>query len=158
METAETATSFFLHPGGLLAQKAGCTVTTILGSCVAVCLVDPVLKIGGINHYMLALWNGEGLPSPRYGNIAIAKLIEKMLSLGSRKENLRAKIFGGGDVIRTADNFFSIGRRNIFIAEDLLREERIPIVTGDVGGKFGRKLIFNSESGRVMVKKINKHL
>ncbi len=56
----------YLHPGNLFAHRTPHIVTTILGSCVAVCLWDPINNIGGINHYMLPLWNGEGLPVPKY--------------------------------------------------------------------------------------------
>src|SRR6056297_2647363 len=91
----------FLYPSTLFASKTPYLVNTILGSCVAVCMYDPVLKIGGINHYMLPLWNGEGLASPKYGNIAIEKLLEKLKSFGSKKYNIKAKIFGGGEVIES---------------------------------------------------------
>jgi len=80
----------YLIAGSLFAHKERHMVTTVLGSCVSVCLWDCVRKRGGINHYMLPFWNGEGLASPKYGNIAIAKLIEKMLEFGSDRRNLRA--------------------------------------------------------------------
>lgn len=131
-------------------------VTTVLGSCISVCLWDPVTGTGGINHYMLPLWNGEGLPSPKYGNIAIRKLIDKMLLLGCRKENLKAKVFGGGAVMQTSGGLLNVGERNIMLAEDLLAEESIPIVSKDVGGDYGRKLIFCTASGTVLVKKIKR--
>ncbi|MBF0165687.1 MAG: chemotaxis protein CheD, partial [Magnetococcales bacterium] len=63
-------------PGALFAQNGAYVITTVLGSCIAVCLWDRMRKEGGMNHYKLPLWNGDGLPSPKYGNIAIAKLIE----------------------------------------------------------------------------------
>ena len=69
----------FLIEGTILVSVQECNVTTILGSCVAVCLWDPFLKVGGMNHYLLSLWNGKGLPTPRYGNIAIPKLIKKLV-------------------------------------------------------------------------------
>ena len=156
METATSKKEQYLYPGALFAQRGEYIITTILGSCVAVCLWDPVLTIGGINHYMLALWNGEGLPSPKYGNIAIIKLIEKMLSLGSRKEHLRAKVFGGAEVLQSASGILNVSRRNIALARDMLQEERIPILTSDLGGNLGRKLIFHTETGKVLLKKVQK--
>ena len=68
----------YLYPSALFAEKTPFMVDTVLGSCVAVCLFDNQLKIGGINHYMLPFWNGNGLASPKYGNIATEKLVEKM--------------------------------------------------------------------------------
>ncbi len=140
----------FLYPAALFASSKPHQVTTILGSCVSVCLWDPVLQIGGLNHFMLPLWNGQGLASPRYGNIAIHKLIEKMIALGSNKRNLRAKVFGGGEVITTTISQFHIGDRNITIAKEVLEEEKIPIVSSSVGGKQGRKIIYYTNNGEVM--------
>ena len=145
---------YYLHPGLIFAQKEACVITTVLGSCISVCLWDPVSKAGGMNHYMLPLWNGEGLPSPKYGNIAIQKLIEKMLALGCKKENLRAKVFGGGAVLESSSGLLNIGERNIMLAEDMLGEGSIPIISKSIGGNQGRKLIFCSGTGEVLMKKI----
>lgn len=148
----------YLYPSALFASARPHKVVTVLGSCVSVCLWDPFLRIGGINHYMLPLWNGEGLASPKYGNIAIEKLIERMLYLGSRKSNLQAKIFGGGEVIDVnISGRFRIGGRNIAIAKELLEEHRIPIVAQSVGGKRGRKLMFLTSTGEVFQKIIDKN-
>ncbi|MDP4207892.1 MAG: chemotaxis protein CheD [Bacteroidota bacterium] len=131
-------------------------INTILGSCIAVCLFDPVTRIGGINHFMLPLWNGQGLASPKYGNIAIEKLIDKMLSLGCQKNNLKAKIFGGGEVIETQIVKFNIGARNIEIARQILEEKKIPIISSSVGGKLGRKIEFLTATGEVRQKYVQK--
>ena len=148
----------FLYPSALFASAKPHRVVTVLGSCVSICLWDPVLSIGGINHYMLPFWNGNGLASPKYGNIAIEKLIERMLLLGSSKANLRAKVFGGGEVIETNIANFRIGERNIAIAKELLEAHRIPIVAQSVGGKNGRKLLFVTSTGEVFQKIIEKKL
>lgn len=131
-------------------------VKTILGSCVAICLWDPVAKIGGINHYMLPNWNGNDLASPKYGNIAIEKLIERMVQLGSRRENLQAKIFGGGDLIATDRSAMLIGERNIRVARIMLEEKNIPVVASSTGGRKGRKILFFTDSGEVRHKFIDK--
>jgi len=146
----------FLYPATLHASTKTLQISTILGSCVAVCLWDMHNRIGGMNHYMLPLWNGQGLASPKYGNIAIEKLVEKMINLGSKKIHLQAKIFGGGEVIQTEVGMFHIGERNIAIARDMLGEMKIPIVSSSVGGKLGRKIIFNTETGDVMHRFISK--
>lgn len=134
----------------LVAQRDELEVSTVLGSCVAVCLWDPQLAFGGMNHYMLPLWNGEGLPTPKYGNVAIGKLVGRMLDLGSRKERLVAKCFGGASVIRDATGRMQIGKRNIAVAEELLEIHGIPIVASDLGGTRGLKIIFNTKSGVVL--------
>src|SRR6056297_3813852 len=101
--------SHFLYPAALFAPRESHIINTILGSCVAVCFWDPTMNIGGMAHYMLPLWNGEGLASPKYGNIAIPKLIEKMTGLGSKQKNLKAKIFGGANIFESNLEQFQIG-------------------------------------------------
>ena len=116
---------------------------------------DKITGMGGINHYMLPLWNGQGLASPKYGNIAIVKLIDKMKSFGSRSENLTAKIFGGGEVIQAHSIHYNIGQRNIDLARSMLAELNIPIIASNTGGKAGRKILFNTQTGEVQHKFIN---
>lgn len=149
---------FYLTPGNIFVSRKGYEVTTILGSCVSVCLWDPIVKAGGINHFMLPLWNGEGLASPRYGNIAMMKLIEKMIDLGAEKRRLQAKVFGGGDVIAMSNTFMNIGERNVITARDLLEREGIPIIVKDVGGTRGRKIIYNTATNEVLLKRLAKQV
>jgi len=155
-ETVEK--THYLMAGNLFVPEEAHLVTTVLGSCVSVCLWDSILRFGGINHYMLPFWNGEGLASPKYGNIATAKLIERLQELGSQKRNLRAKVFGGGIVLNVKNPFMNIGERNIQLAEDQLRSEGIPIVSADTGGNVGRKIIFNTGTGMVLVKKLTRQI
>ncbi|OFX75675.1 MAG: chemotaxis protein CheD [Bacteroidetes bacterium GWE2_29_8] len=146
----------YLYPSNLFMSRKPHIVSTILGSCVSVCLYDPVLQVGGINHYMLPLWNGQELASPKYGNIAIIKLIEKMTSNGSQISNIKAKLFGGGEIIETKVNTFQIGERNISVAKEMLESEKIPIVSRSVGGKLGRKILYNTFTGEVGMRFIEK--
>ncbi|MBE9504451.1 MAG: chemotaxis protein CheD [Proteobacteria bacterium] len=146
----------YLHPGNLFAHYNPYIVTTILGSCIAVCLWDPINKIGGINHYMLPLWNGEGLSEPKYGNIAIKKLTEKLVVLGSKKRNLKAKVFGGSTIHENAHGLINVGERNIILARDLLEAEGIPIISSDTGGSRGRRLLFYTNTGVAKLRYIKK--
>lgn len=141
----------YLNPCMLIAGREELEVTTILGSCVSVCLWDAHLSCGGINHFMLPLWNGEGLPTPKFGNVAIDKLLGKMLAFGCRKEHLVAKCFGGASVIDDAKGVMRIGARNIALAEEILAILGIPIIAKDVGGLRGMKVIFNTQSGVALV-------
>ena len=143
----------YLFPGNLFAHRSPHLVTTVLGSCISVCLWDARSQIGGINHYLLPLWNGEGLPTPKYGNIAIDKLIVKLINLGCDKGHLKAKVFGGAAMWEQTGGLITVGERNIALAWDLLAEHEIPIVSSDVGGKLGRKLVFNSGTGEVMMRR-----
>lgn len=128
-------------------------VTTILGSCVSVCLWDPVARAGGINHYQLPFWNGEGLKTPKYGNIAISMLIDRMRVHGCRADNLRAKVFGGANITDSTCGILNVGERNIMLAINALEEKRIPVVGKDTGGTVARKLLFLTGTGDVFVKK-----
>lgn len=145
----EELNKHYLYPSALFTEKESYLVDTILGSCVAVCLFDTKLMIGGINHYMLPLWNGDGLASPKFGNIAIEKLIEKMLKNGANKVNIVAKVFGGANQIYSSMN---IGERNIDIAKEILAAHNIKILAENTGGLIGRKLKYNTGTGQVMMK------
>lgn len=142
--------AYFLYPSSLVIKEKEAKIHTILGSCIAVCLYDKVNKIGGMNHYMLPFWKGNGLATPKYGNIAIERLIEGMLSLGCRQANIVAKVFGGAAVLEVKSNSFNIGDKNISIAEEILASYRIPIVAKSVGGTMGRKIIFNTKTSEVV--------
>jgi chemotaxis protein CheD len=152
MADAGGSQTHYLHPANLFASAEGHLVTTVLGTCIAVCLWDRLLRIGGINHYMLPLWNGAGLSSPKFGNVAMVRLIEKMEQLGSRRSNLVAKVFGG----KASGNehaLLNIGARNTELAEVMLNEAGIEIVARSVGGPFGRKLTFNTATSEVLLKR-----
>ncbi len=155
MELAEQ-NKHYLYPSTIFASNHGYQITTILGSCVAVCLYDPYKQIGGMNHFMLPFWNGEGLASPKYGNIAIEKLIKKMLNMGSGKGNLKAKIFGGAAIMEAANNQYTVGEKNYMIAQEILNNERITVIASSVGGTYGRKILFNTQTGGVRQKYIRR--
>lgn len=152
----ENKLNMFIYPGKLFASEVPYHLSTILGSCVAVCLFDDVKKIGGMNHYMLPLWNGEGLASPKYGNVAIELLIDKMLNLGCKKRNIRAKVFGGASVIKTKEDLYNIGERNIQMAKNILENENIKILASSVGGDRGRKIMMDTISFQIRHKYVEK--
>jgi chemotaxis receptor (MCP) glutamine deamidase CheD len=83
-------TKVYLLPGELHASAEQCQVTTILGSCVSVCLWDQKLRIGGMNHFLLPMWREGGGRSNRFGDLAVRELLERMLRLGSQRKNLQA--------------------------------------------------------------------
>lgn len=142
--------SQFLFPSQVITSEVPCDLHTLLGSCIAVCLYDRVKRCGGMNHYMVPLWNGEGLESPKYGNIAINNLYERMLALGAQHRNMIAKVFGGASQYQ--NSVLNIGERNILIAETMLEKLRIPIVARSTGGTRGRKIIFDTGTGDVLMK------
>jgi chemotaxis protein CheD len=142
----------YLYPSTLFASSQASEVITVLGSCVSVCLWDWRRRSGGINHYMLPFWNGEGLSSPKFGNIANSRLLEKMLGLGSQKKDLVAKVFGGANQLQQETNLYNIGKRNVHIAIEMLQTENIPIISAHTEGGQGRKIKFYTHTGEVLLK------
>ncbi len=146
---------YYLHPGQLFASKESHEVTTILGSCVAVCLWDPGVRIGGINHYLLPSFGSDGVASPRFGDISIRALIAKLLAIGCDCRRLQAKLFGGACVLEAfRERKNHLGSQNVLTARELLAVEAIPVVAEDVGGHKGRKLVFLTDDGSAWIKEL----
>ncbi len=142
----------FLHPGRIYVSPAPSTVRMILGSCVAVCLWDPRQGVGGANHFLLPY---HGQDDPRFGNVAMERLMEKLLVLGCSPRSLRAKLFGGSCVLEALQNNAThLGAKNVSVARSILAQEGIPIQAEDVGGQRGRKVIFRTDDGSAWVRQL----
>lgn len=155
---SEALKSTFIHVGQMHIDNTPAIISTILGSCVAVCLYDTQLHIGGMNHYLLPFWNGNGLQSPKFGNISIPKLIDMMQKQGATIPNMQAKIFGGASLNINIPNNMMIGEKNVMVAREILKEYKIHIVAEDVGKQNGRRIQFNLEKGKVYMKYTSKYL
>ena len=130
-------------------------ITTTLGSCVAACIRDPRLGIGGMNHFMLPD-NDASDPlagSARYGTHAMEMLINSLIKLGCRRSHLEAKVFGGGSVIANFSHS-QVGERNAAFVLEFLRREHIPVSAKDLGDVHPRKVYYFPKSGKVMVKRL----
>ncbi len=151
-----------LFPGEYHATKENRIITTVLGSCIAVALYDPLQKIGGMNHFMLpeSLSNGQFYlsKSGKYGMYAMELLINDLLKLGVRKTSLQAKVFGGGHVLDQVPNMSArVPDSNIRFAFDFLKAEKIPVSAQDVGGTSARKILFFTHTARIKLKRITKN-
>ena len=146
-----TGPKHFLYPGQLFVSKEPIVITTILGSCAALCLWDRQKKIGGMNHYLLPDGSDNGPNRLRYGNIANPALLRELLALGCEPKDLQAKIFGGSSAF-AANPLESVGTRNVQLAEEFLRSVGIPVIAKEVSGKRGRKLIFQTADGVTLIK------
>jgi len=145
----------FLHPGRVLVSSTPCEITTILGSCVAVCLFDPVLRIGGVNHFMFPSSADPTERSARFGTVAMEILLSEMVKLGAFSGKLQAKVYGGGSLVAPIDHTGpTLGEKNIQFAREQLAKHRIVMVEAAVGGKHGRKIVFNSGDGSCLVKEL----
>lgn len=138
-------------------------ISTLLGSCVAACLYDPIERIIGMNHFLLAyrnaVWQSSLFDSEagRYGVHAMELLINAMLRQGARKLNLKAKVFGGGDVLRLRETQRigqTVGAINCLFIKEFLHKECIPVVSSSLGGNIGRNIHFVGDDFSVYVKPI----
>ena len=142
----------YLLPGHLVAAAEPCDVTTILGSCVAVCLFDRRGRAGGVNHFLLPQHPATQPRSPRFGNVAIRELIDAVCAHGCRPADLRAHVFGGAGVVAgLAAAWRPVGEQNVEIAERMLADAGIPVVERDLGGTRGRRLHFRTDDGAAHV-------
>lgn len=150
-------------PGEFYMTRDKVAIATTLGSCVSACLWDVQSGVGGMNHFMLPLtdkeahevdWGSRGLATDatRYGNFAMEHLINNILKYGGKRSNLRAKVFGGGKVLKQMSD---VGERNIKFVLHYLDAENITIESADLGSFYPRKIIFEPHSGRAFVKVID---
>lgn len=137
----------YLRPGDLYVSCTGAVLRTTVGSCISVCLYDSEKRIGGMNHFMYAVSSKEG-SDDQYGDIAIPNLIKKMIDMGASLRNLKASLVGGASSFSSANNV-SAGQKNINIAEEILSEKGIPIVFSEVGGCYGRKVQYITDSNEL---------
>lgn len=140
-----------LLPAEFYATDQDMALVTVLGSCVAACLRDPVLKLGGMNHFMLPDGDATQGEPARYGSHAMELLINEMLKKGARRDRIEAKVFGGGNVLKGFTTL-PVGTRNAQFIRDYLAAERIPIRAEDLGGIHPRKVCYFPVTGRVLVK------
>jgi len=145
----------YLQPGQIHVANKPTTITTILASCVAVCLFDAGRRIGGMNHFLLPhALTTDGAPT-RFGSSATQLLIDQVLAMGARMRDLEAKVFGGATVIAALAanrDRILLGDSNARCAFDLLAQAGIPIIASDVGGRRGRKIIFRTDDGAALMK------
>lgn len=144
-------------PGEYYYTPKDMLIVTVLGSCVSACIRDRVTGLGGMNHFMLPDGGGDAASpvsaSMRYGTYAMEVLINELLKAGARRENMEAKVFGGGAVLRgfTAIN---VGERNAAFVMNYLKTEKMRVVAEDLNDIYPRKVYFFPRSGKVLVKKL----
>ena len=143
-----------IHIGEIYTSSEPAVIETILGSCVSVCLFDPVSKTGGMNHILLP---GKSElekfdDATRYGINAMEVLINSMMKLGSRRKHMISKIFGGAHILKAIGMHMSPGLKNVRFVEEFLELEGIPIVSRNTGGNNGRKIYFHTHTGDVFLK------
>lgn len=147
-----------LTPGEYYVSQDLEVISSVLGSCISVCIFDVTNKIGGMNHFMLPdqidpdnlLYTETG----RYGIYAMELLIGDLVKMGADRKYLKAKIFGGSNVLNFRNTEGNIPDSNIQFTKKFLEMEQIPLLTMDVGGSVGRKILFFTDTGTVLLKKL----
>jgi chemotaxis protein CheD len=145
-----------IAPGEYYVTARPILIVTVLGSCVAVCVRDRESGIGGMNHLMLPPPKNIREPvndSADYGSRAMDVLLDHLLGMGARYENLEAKLFGGGDIFESGE-FENIGRHTAGFIRDYLKNKAIPIAAEDLHDRHPRKIYFFPGQGKVLVKKL----
>ena len=146
-------------PGEYFVSREPMVVYTVLGSCISACVRDPVAGVGGMNHFMLPAptehqsgdaWGGE---STRYGSFAMEQLINGILKRGGQKERLEVKLFGAGKIY---DGKIDVGARNAEWALNYTKIEGLSVVGSDLGDVYPRKVYYFTDSGRVLMKRIQR--
>lgn len=145
---------YFLKPGYIYVTKIPTVISTILGSCIGICMYDSIKKYGGMNHY---LFPGSGKiteANAKYGTVSIYALIKTFLDMGSNKKDLCASVIGGAHLKNIKDSIM-IAEENIKIYKKILNYYSIKIIKETVRGTFGRKIDFFTEINEIKIININ---
>ncbi|NPA72324.1 MAG: chemoreceptor glutamine deamidase CheD [Gammaproteobacteria bacterium] len=157
VDPAEGITTTKILPGEFYITKENERIETVLGSCIAACVRDPIAGVGGMNHFMLPVDKNtaratEVSNANRYGNYAMENLVNALLSSGAKRERLEFKLFGGGRIMSSMTN---IGWYNIGFAFDYIYTEGFKLVSQDIGDIYPRKVLYYPITGRVRVRRLN---
>ena len=140
---------YYLYPGYIFASANHTFISTVLGSCVSVCLFDTRNKFGGMNHFIYPK-SHKDQRNAKYGDVATKHLFRLMYKLGSQKTDLTAHIIGGANNLKLSGD---VGGKNVKVAEKIVAREGIDVLIRDVGGQRGRKLVFDTCSGELLIHK-----
>jgi len=145
-----------LHVGAVHASAEPAVIKTLLGSCIAVCLFDPAVRVGGMNHFLLPQGSSNGPQdySARFGVHAMDRLIGEMLKLGSSPSRFVVKVFGGASVLAMPANGGHIPQSNVTFVREYLAREGLRVAASSVGGTLPRQLRFFTDTGRVLVRRV----
>ena len=150
-----------IHIGQVYVTREPTVIKTILGSCIAACLIDPVAHVGGMNHFMLPApgnSSGDRMDRSHFGIHAMDLLIGAIQKAGGDRHRIQAKLFGGGHVLRIAGNGVSVPEQNIHFIEEFMKAEGMMVASRDLGGYLPRRIHFYTDSGKVFVKRLGQHM
>ncbi len=145
---------YFLEPGYIYVTARPTHISAVLGSCVAVCVYDRKNNVAGMNHFQYPVAPDKDHATARYGDVSTRALIRMMIEEGSKLRHLEAQIFGGG--YNTGISNKNIGRENVMVARRVLAKERVKVVSEDIGGEKGRKVVFQTGANQIAVIKVDR--
>jgi chemotaxis protein CheD len=143
----------FLTPGTLYCSDRPALISTVLGSCVAVCLIDRYNRAAAMNHFVLPYDLADG-DSLRYGDASLDRMLTAMIRLGCDPGSLKAKVFGGAAVLPFGEAKDTVGVKNVDVAIGWLRDRAIPVAGRRTGGKVGLLIRFDTVDSSVLVRAI----
>lgn len=145
--------SYYIQPGYIFVSKEPYILSTVLGSCVAICIWDRKYGYGGMNHYIYNKPLKGDRRTTEYGSVSIPHLIKLMKNMGSNLKDLKVHMIGGAKSTYMPGS--TVGKDNIMIAEKILLYYDLEIVTRDTGGIVGKKVVFNNKNGEARIYKVN---
>jgi len=147
-----------IHIGQIHVANEPTVIKTVVGSCIAVCLYDPALRLGGMNHFLLPTPCNGDRPADlaRFGIHAMELLIGAMQKSGGDRRRLQAKVFGGGHVLAFSAQTDSVPAQNIRFIQQFLATERVPVLGWDLGGYLPRRVHFYTDTGAAYVKRLGR--
>ncbi len=148
------AKDYLLKPGYIYLPDKPTVISTVLGSSVSVSIYDKALKKGGMNHFLFPLVGNQEKSTACYGNVAVNTLVRMMIETGSVVKDLEAQVFGGAFNKKWSQK--DIGRENYITARKILAKKRIRVVSEDIGGELGRKIVFNTSNYEIVILKVER--
>jgi chemotaxis protein CheD len=147
---------YTVFAGQFIITTAPALISTVLGSCVAVCLWDTQSNISAMNHFLLPGTPDDDPANCNRGFASTRLLVRSMINRNVQVENIEAKVFGGCNSLYRVNDVYKVGERNIAMAFDVLAEFNIAVKAHHTGGAYGRKIVFNSATGKVRMRLLNK--
>jgi len=143
---------YFLLPGYIFLSQEPYLISTVVGSSVAVTLWDAESKRGGMSNFLYPSRKRSEEKTAIYGNVAIPYLVKMFLEEGAQEKNLSSQIFGGG--MKELLEAGTVAQKNIEIARNVLKRHGIKVISEDVGGRLGRKIVYNTFQNEALIYKV----
>lgn len=147
---------YILKPGYIFFAAEPTVIMTVLGASVAVTLYDRERRVGGMNHFIYPWIAPQVQPTALYARPAVVQLLRMFKNSGAAIESLEAHVIGGGTPPNVSEEYQHTGEQNIEAALQLLEHYNIQVSGQEIGGRYGRKVLFNTKSGELVIAKVER--